>query len=47
MESRIQSTLDQWFPDAFTDVKKTVLKSDYDTLNHFAKYTKSLRILRL
>ena len=42
MESRIQKTLDQWFPDAFADVKKTALKSDYDILNHFAKHTKSL-----
>ncbi len=42
MESRIQKTLYQWFPGAFTDVKKAVLNSDYDTLNHFANYTKSL-----
>ncbi len=42
MESRIQKTLTQWFPDAFTDTKKSVLKTDYDFLNHFAKYTKGL-----
>ncbi|MDP2236951.1 MAG: hypothetical protein Q8J88_11000 [Bacteroidales bacterium] len=42
MESRTQKTLMQWFPDAFTDVRKSELKTDYDFLNHFAKYTKSL-----
>ena len=42
METRIQKTLSQWFPDAFANVKKTELKSDYDTLHHFAKYVKKL-----
>lgn len=42
METRIQKTLRQWFPDAFANVKKTELKSDYDTLHHFAKYVKEL-----
>lgn len=42
MESRIQKTLTQWFPDAFADVKKSELKTDYDFLNHFAKYAKDL-----
>jgi len=42
METRIQKTLTQWFPDAFTDVKKSALKTDYDFLNHFAKYAKGL-----
>lgn len=42
MESRIQKTLTQWYPGAFTEVKKTLLKNDYDYLDHFAKYAKSL-----
>ncbi|PKP51451.1 MAG: hypothetical protein CVT92_12675 [Bacteroidetes bacterium HGW-Bacteroidetes-1] len=41
MESRIQKTLTQWFPEAFAD-KKSALKTDYDFLNHFAKYSRSL-----
>jgi HSP90 family molecular chaperone len=42
MESRIQKTLTQWFPDAFTEVQKSALKTDYDFLNHFTKYVKGL-----
>lgn len=42
MESRIQKTLTQWFPEAFTDVLKASLKTDYDILGHFAKYTEKL-----
>lgn len=42
METRIQKTLYQWFPDAFTDIDETVLDSDYETLKHFAHYTKEL-----
>ncbi|MFA6404054.1 MAG: hypothetical protein WCX31_20870 [Salinivirgaceae bacterium] len=42
MESRIQKTLTQWFPDAFIDVQESVLITDYDFLNHFAKYVKDL-----
>lgn len=42
MESRIQKTLTQWFPDAFEDVKKSALKTDYDFLHHFAEYVKGL-----
>lgn len=42
MDSRIQKTLNQWFPEAFIDANETVSKSDYDILNHFAKYAKSL-----
>jgi hypothetical protein len=42
MESRIQKTLTQWFPNAFTDVPKTLLKTDYDFLYHFAEYVERL-----
>lgn len=42
MESRIQKTITQWFPEAFTDVKKSALKTDYDFLDNFAKYVKGL-----
>jgi len=42
MESRIQKALIQWFPDAFNDAQKSALKSDYDYLNHFAKYAEGL-----
>lgn len=44
METRIQKTLSQWFPDAFIDVKKSVTNSDYSILQHFAKYTQKLII---
>lgn len=42
METRIQKTLCQWFPDAFVNVKKSELKTDYETLRYFAKYTNKL-----
>lgn len=42
MESRIRKTLTQWFPDAFSDTNESMLKTDYDFLNHFAKYAKGL-----
>lgn len=42
MESRIQKTLTQWFPDAFTDIEKSALKTDYDFLEHFSNYVKGL-----
>ncbi|PKP24087.1 MAG: hypothetical protein CVU06_05355 [Bacteroidetes bacterium HGW-Bacteroidetes-22] len=42
MESRIQRTLTQWFPDAFTDDNISTLRTDYDFLNHFAEYVKAL-----
>ncbi|HAF30656.1 MAG TPA: hypothetical protein DCG75_16565 [Bacteroidales bacterium] len=42
MESRIQKTLTQWFPDAFALEHKSVLKTDYDFLCHFAKYVERL-----
>jgi len=42
METRIQKTLSQWFPDAFSDAKKSVVNSDYGILRHFAKYTQKL-----
>jgi len=42
METRIQKTLSQWFPDAFANIKKSELKTDYDALHHFAKYTMKL-----
>lgn len=42
MESRIQKTLTQWFPDAFAAAQKTALKTDYEFLNHFAKYVTGL-----
>jgi hypothetical protein len=42
METRILKTLSQWFPEAFADVKKSELVSDYRTLLHFAKYTLKL-----
>lgn len=42
METRIRKTLIQWFPDAFNDVQISTLKTDYDVLNHFAKYVEGL-----
>lgn len=42
MESRIQKTLTQWFPNAFIDAASTSLNTDYDFLHHFAKYAKRL-----
>lgn len=38
METRIHKTLYQWFPDAFSDDKKSVIASDYITLRRLAKY---------
>jgi len=42
METRIQKTLSHWFPDAFTEVEKSVMISDYGVLHHFAQYTREL-----
>ncbi len=42
METRIQKTLSQWFPDAFADVKRSVIATDYGILQQFALYTKKL-----
>ena len=42
METRIQKTLKQWFPNAFADEKKTGSDSDYATLQQFARYTLKL-----
>lgn len=42
MESKIYLTLNQWFPKAFSDNKISGASSDYEILNHFAKYAKRL-----
>lgn len=42
METKIHKTLSQWFPGAFTDLKKKDECSDYEMLNHFARYTHRL-----
>ncbi len=42
METKIQRALTQWFPEAFVDARKSVLITDYDFLDHFAKYAKVL-----
>ncbi|PKP33681.1 MAG: hypothetical protein CVU00_10290 [Bacteroidetes bacterium HGW-Bacteroidetes-17] len=42
METKIQKTLNQWFPEAFANAKKTVFNSDYETLQQFAEYTLKL-----
>lgn len=42
METRIHKTLSQWFPDAFSDDKKSVLESDNMTLRRLAKYEMKL-----
>lgn len=42
MESRIQKSLTQWFPDAFSEIQRSELKTDYDFLNHFAQYVERL-----
>ena len=39
METRIQRTLRQWFPDAFAEEQKSGYRSDYDILQQFARYT--------
>ncbi len=43
MRTQIYATLSQWFPDAFSDfVLKDPSFVDYETLRHFAEYTKGL-----
>jgi hypothetical protein len=42
METRIQKTLKQWFPNAFADEKKAGSDSDYEMLQQFARYTLQL-----
>jgi len=42
METRIQKTLKQWFPNAFTDERKAGSDSDYEILQQFARYTLQL-----
>ena len=39
METRIQKTLRQWFPEAFAEEQRTGPHSDYETLQQFARYT--------
>lgn len=39
METRIQKTLSHWFPEAFNEVDKSVINSDYGILHYFAEYT--------
>lgn len=39
METRIQKTLRQWFPEAFADEQETGPCSDYEILQQFARYT--------
>jgi hypothetical protein len=42
METRIQKTLTQWFPDAFNDINTSKCHSDYEVLNAFSKFTLKL-----
>ena len=42
METSIQKTLKQWFPNAFAENAETREESDYEILNEFAKYTLSI-----
>ena len=42
METKIQKTLKQWFPNAFAQNAETSAESDYEILKQFAKYTLSL-----
>ena len=42
METRIQKTLKQWFPNAFAGEKKTGSDTDYEVLQQFARYTLKL-----
>jgi hypothetical protein len=42
METKIQKTLTQWFPNAFTETDIQTNHSDYEMLNLFAKYTLKL-----
>ncbi len=39
METTIQKTLMQWFPEAFSDLKKNIRISDYEALRIFSRYT--------
>jgi len=39
METKIQKTLRQWFPDAFAEEQGTEPRSDYEILQQFARYT--------
>ncbi len=42
METKIQKTLKQWYPNAFADEKKNGSDSDYEILQQFARYTLKL-----
>lgn len=42
METRIQKTLRQWFPDAFAGGGVEDERSDYEILRQFAAYTQAL-----
>ena len=42
METKIHKTLCQWFPRAFDDFNEISECSDYEMLNHFARYTHKL-----
>ena len=42
METRIQKTLKQWFPNVFAEDAETSADSDYEILNQFARYTLSI-----
>lgn len=42
METKIQKTIKQWFPNVIADKKKTGSDSDYEILQQFARYTLKL-----
>jgi len=42
METRIQKTLCHWFPEAFNEIDKSLITTDYGILRQFAEFTKRL-----
>lgn len=42
MESKIQKTLQQWFPDAFSGAATSDIDNDYKILKYFATFTQKL-----
>jgi len=39
METKIQKTLKQWFPELFAGASESSMQSDYECLQYFARYT--------
>ena len=42
METKIQKTLNHWFPEAFKETEKSLIYTDYGILRQFAEYTQKI-----